>query len=388
MTDAVVAHTNATTALQAGRELGASVNASMPGAPADVLIVFASSRYDYEALLQALSDVCKPRLLVGCSSAGEFTSDSPQVSSACVVALRNPEMKFSASLAQGLQTDRKAAAEQIVAGFSGLHSSDYVYRSAMVLIDALAGFSDALVEELTLATRGAYQLFGGGAGDDARFSKTHVFFGTRAYTDAVVALEILSNKPVGVGVCHGWEPAGAPLRVTEAAGARLISLNAAPAVEAFAAHAAETGQVFDPAEPLPFLLANVIGIASGGTYRLRVPLGINPDGSINCAADVPAGSIVHIMRASELSSAKAAQIATESALEQLARHPARVAIFFDCVATRLRTGKHFGLELEALQGALAPAAFVGCNTYGQIARAEGQFGGFHNCTAVIGVLPD
>ena len=33
------------------------------------------------------------------------------------------------------------------------------------------------------------------------------------------------------------------------------------------------------------------------------------------------------------------------------------------------------------------ASYVGCNTHGQIARAEGQFGGFHNCTAVVCVLP-
>ena len=30
---------------------------------------------------------------------------------------------------------------------------------------------------------------------------------------------------------------------------------------------------------------------------------------------------------------------------------------------------------------------VGCNTYGQIARADGQFGGFHNCTAVVLAFP-
>jgi hypothetical protein len=36
----------------------------------------------------------------------------------------------------------------------------------------------------------------------------------------------------------------------------------------------------------------------------------------------------------------------------------------------------------------APAGFVGCNTCAQIARADGQFGGFHNCTAVVCVMPD
>jgi hypothetical protein len=32
--------------------------------------------------------------------------------------------------------------------------------------------------------------------------------------------------------------------------------------------------------------------------------------------------------------------------------------------------------------------FAGFNSYGQIVRAEGQFSGFHNCTAVVCVFPD
>ena len=41
----------------------------------------------------------------------------------------------------------------------------------------------------------------------------------------------------------------------------------------------------------------------------------------------------------------------------------------------------------AVADALGSSNFAGCNTYGQIARAEGQFSGFHNCTAVVFVIP-
>ncbi len=50
-------------------------------------------------------------------------------------------------------------------------------------------------------------------------------------------------------------------------------------------------------------------------------------------------------------------------------------------------GEVFGFELDSVARVLGGAQLVGCNTYGQIARAEGQFGGFHNCTAVVMVLP-
>lgn len=387
MIEVAVAHTKETDSEGAGERLGLEIASKLSGHP-DALIVFASPLYDYEVLLRRIAEQCHPSQMLGCSSAGEFTSAIPHVGSACVLALKSSEMVFSVGVGRNLSTDRKEAARSIVSGFKGLASQEYAYRTAMVLTDALAGFADSLIEEITLATAGMYQLFGGGAGDDARFKRTHIFIGGEAITDAAVALEILSNKPIGIGVQHGWEPASAPMRVTEADGNRLISLNAMPTIEAFQAHAEATGQTIDIDNPMPFFLSNVIGIEDQGSYRLRVPLAVNAEGEVTCAAEIPPGSIVRLMRTSSVCSADAAAQATKNALAKLGSHRPKTAIFFDCVATRLRTGQDFGLELSALDDLLAPASYIGCNTYGQIARAEGQFGGFHNCTAVIGIFPE
>ena len=388
MSEIAVVHTDLIESVAAGATLGDEIRAALHGGTPDALILFASPKYDHPALLRALNAACQPKVLVGCSSAGEFTSDVPRESSACGIAIRSDEMRFAAGLGRNLRSDPMRAAQDLVDSFTGRESQEYSYRSAMVLTDALAGHADGMLEQITLLTAGTYQFFGGGAGDDAKFSRTHVFFGTEAVHDAAVVLEILSNKPVGIGVSHGWEPASTPMRVTEAIGPRLISLNSIPAVEAFQAHAEAIGQQFDPKEPLPFFLHNVLGIQSGGGYKLRVPLQAEPDGSVVCAAEVPIGSTVAIMRSTGASAADAAAHATQQAVQKLGPHKPKVAIFFDCVATRLRTGREFGFELAALQQALGPAPFAGCNSYGQIARADGQFGGFHNCTAVIGVLPE
>jgi hypothetical protein len=297
-------------------------------------------------------------------------------------------MQFTAALGRGLRADRAAAAEQLVRAFRGLHTHRYPYRAALVLTDALAGYAEDFVERLAVLTGGTYQFFGGGAGDDARFQRTHVFYGTEAVPDAAVALEILSNKPLGIGVGHGWRPASPPLRVTEAAGTQLRSLNATPAVEVFEEHATTTGQPFDPADPLPFFLHNTLGVAAGEGYKLRAPLGVLPDGAIACATEVPTGATVHIMNTTPRATADAAARATEAALAQLRGARPKAALLFDCAATRLRMGREFGGELSAVQRALGNLPFAGCNTYGQIARASGQFSGFHNCTAVVCVIPD
>ncbi len=372
----------------AGTALGLEIRGAFDGEAPDAVIVFASPQHDYRRLLQALEAASGCSTIAGSSSAGEFTQQQRGTGWVSALALSAKDMVFSLGVGRAVRTDPAGAARSVAATFAGLRGRPLAHRAALVMTDALAGHAEQLVEELTVVTGGSYNFFGGGAGDDGRFNLTHVFAGTQALTDAVVALEIQSMKPIGVGVAHGWEPASGGLRVTEADGARLISLNGAPTLQAFEDHAAATGQNLDRGDPLPFMLHNVLGIESAGSYRLRVPLGVLEDGSVLCAAEVPVGSIVHIMKSTNLAAVKAAEQAARAARGAIGNHRPKAALVFDCVATRLRLGAAFDDELEACAAVLEPATFAGCNTYGQIARAEGQFGGFHNCTAVVCVFPE
>lgn len=371
----------------AARHLAAEIQHGLGQEP-QAIMVFAAASYDHGALLDELADRCPGALLAGASSAGEFMNQQRGEGLACALGMAGDDVRFAVGVGRDIRADAGAAARQIVSGFAGLSDYTFPYRSALVMADALAGHADLLVDELTLATGGQYQFFGGGAGDNARFERTSVFCGREVLNGAAVALEMLTQKPIGVGVRHGWAQASAPFRVTEADGMRLVSLNGLPAAEAFEAHATATGQMLDRAAPIPFFLHNILGIQAGGSHRLRVPLAVLPDGSVLCAAEVPQGSVVYIMRASAASAVEAAQEATQAALAALGGHKPQAALFFDCVATRLRMGDQFSEEIGIVRDQLAGADLIGCNTHGQIARAEGQFEGFHNCTAVIAVLPE
>lgn len=381
------ASTGVADAKEAGRSLAGEIQRRLD-APPDAIIVFAAPSYDHAELLDELSTQCPDALIVGASSAGEFMNQHRGEGLACVLGLAGDDVRFGIGVTRAITSDAGEAARQIVSGFSGLTDYTFPYRSALIMADALAGHVDVLVDELTLATGGQYQFFGGGAGDNAQFERTSVFCGREVLNGAAVALEILTEKPIGVGVRHGWAPASAPFRVTEADGIRLVSLNGLPAAEAFEAHARTTGQKLDRDAPIPFFLHNIVGIEAGSSHRLRVPLAILSDGSVLCAAEVPQGSVIYIMRASAASAVEAAQEATQAALAGLGGHKPQAALFFDCVATRLRMGDAFGEEVGIVRDQLSGADLLGCNTHGQIARAEGQFEGFHNCTAVVAVLPE
>ncbi|MBA2393089.1 MAG: FIST C-terminal domain-containing protein [Ktedonobacteraceae bacterium] len=385
MTESAIVYTDLAQSCAAGRALGLQIREAMLDTP-DVVIVFAAPTYDQASLLHSLKQACPSAILLGCSSAGEFTSMIQGEGMACALALHSTTMKFSAAIGRGVRDRCRDAAQQVLSSFRWNALGGYRYRSALVLTDALAGHADVLVEHLTRFTGGTYQFFGGGAGDNAQFMHTPVFYDTEVVSDAVVALEILSQRPVGIGVYHGWSPASEPMRATRVNGTCLVHLDDRPAVEAFQAHAQASNQVFDPAAPMPFFLHNLIGIECAG-YVLRVPLEVYAGGSIRCAAPIPPNARVYIMNATPSSPIEAAERAAQAAQRNLFGAQPALALFFDCVATRLRMGKQFGNELEALRQTLGPIRYIGCNSHGQIARAEGQLSGFHNCTAVVCLLP-
>jgi hypothetical protein len=380
-----VAMTSESDTAKAAADLAAQLSVKLDKPLA--IILFAAPSYDHAGMLKHLHGAMGAPI-VGASSAGEFANGNQGEGMAAALAIGGDDIRVTACCGRHISSDPAKAARDLAASFAGLADLRQGHRSALIMTDALAGHADRLVDELTLATAGQYQFFGGGAGDNAQFQRTTVFCGEQAITDAVVALEILSEKPIGIGVRHGWEPASGRFRVTEAAGMRLISLNGLPAAEAFRAHAVETRQQLDRAAPIPFFLHNILGIETASGHKLRVPLVIQPDGAVICASEVPQNAVVRIMRSTHESTIEAAEWAADAALANLDGQQPQAALFFDCVATRLRMGKNFSRELSAVRERLgARVTLAGCNTHGQIARAEGQFQGFHNCTAVVCLFP-
>lgn len=292
-------------------------------------------------------------------------------------------MEFYASVGRGITTSREKTVSELVQSFNGLENFKYKYKTGLVLADALSGYTDEIIDRLTEFTAGTYQFFGGGAGNNANFKKTSVFFNEEVLDDAVVILEILSNKPLGLGISHGWHEEEELFRVTESQGLTVKSLNAMPALEVFQDHAQKTGQYLDPNNPIPFFLHNILGIKTENGFKLRVPLAVNDDGSLVCASDIPMGSLVSVMTTRPTDSINAAESAMKTAIVLLKGNKPEAGLFFDCVATRLRLGKDFDSEIEKVTITFPGKKIVGCNTHGQIARMEGQFSGFHNCTAVV-----
>lgn len=388
MTRTVCAFSSHSTSVDAGKELAAQISREIEQPSA--IILFLGIGYDSSVILGLFSEQFPSAQVVGCSSMGEIDSAHNGKDGASALALYSTDMLFSAGIATGISEGPEKAARQLLTGFRGFQENQYRYRTALVLCDAPNGLTEDMITALHLETGGKYQFFGGGAsgGSIETPSRAKVFIDNEASGNAAVALEILSTRPIGIGVRHGWTTATGPMRVTASHGTVVESMNAIAAAEIFKQHAHATGQTLNPESAYSFFVRNALGLRLDSGYKLRLPLAFLENGAIEFSSEIPPGATVNIMGKTDQSSIHAAQLAAQEAISQLGNYKASGALLFDCAANGLLMGEVFQETVHAVQEAIGELPLCGCNSAGQIATLKGQFSGFHNCSAVVCVFPE
>src|SRR5689334_12612068 len=119
MMETAIAYTNLEEDVSAGHALGRELRAGLSGPP-DALVVFAAPQYAHGDLLRALAEQCPSGVMIGASSAGEFTHFAKGEGTVSALALKSAEIRFKAAVGHHLREDPKAAAREMVSNFRGL----------------------------------------------------------------------------------------------------------------------------------------------------------------------------------------------------------------------------------------------------------------------------
>lgn len=360
----------------------------------DVSIVFASSVYDYTAVINGVREVTQNAPLVGCSSAGEFTEEKIDKESVVCALVSSDTHKFFPGLGKGLKEDEIKTMQQAAEHFPQ-SVEGYPYLSAIVLVDGLAGKGEEAALAALAVLGPSVKFSGGAAADDLKFKETKIFYNEQALTDAVSLCLMASKTPVAIGVRHGHEPVTPPMMVTKAKNNVLYEVDGKPAFEVWKeslrAKAKELGidvdNLNDASAIGSFLIRYEAGLLTGQDYKVRVPLSANADGSINFACTMLEGSMIRLMQ-----SPKEAQIASAKKAAEIALKGARGvtlagAIIFDCVCRGIILGNDFHKGVEAVKSTIGNIPVIGFETYGEIAMEMGQMSGFHNTTTVVLLIP-
>jgi len=377
-----------------GTQLAKEVKGNL-GTDVGFALVFASSKYDHKALLQAIRQEIGNAPLIGCTTAGEFTEKQVvKESVALAVFSKSENYTFNVAMATGLHEDAAGCVKKVV-GALPPQAQDMPYRAAIMLHDGLAGRGEEAVLSANTILGPKVSFAGGSAGDDLAFKETFVFCNDEIAKDSVALCVIDSKNPVGIGVKHGHSPVSETLTVTKASDNVLQEVNGEPAWNVWKRELAAVARnegidvdaLKDASEIGQFLLRYEMGLATATEYKVRVPLSKNEDGSLNFACTIPEGAKFKIMKSPKQDQIASAEQAAKYAVEQMAGKELAGAVIFDCVCRGIILGDEFEKGVQAISKNIGDIPLIGFETYGEICRRSGQFSGFHNTTTVVMLFP-
>lgn len=365
--------------------LPAVVKAALGGEKARLALVFASMKHDLGALLNEVVHELPGAIVLGATTAGEFTEKGDAKRAASIFAVAG-DYHVVAGIGRGLKANPEAAVARALEGLPR-KVAGYKHTTAILLLDPMAGSG----EEATLAAAAmlgeGVKLVGGAAGDDLEMTRSEVGLGSEAVGDAVVIALIFSNKRLGVGVSHGHTALSAPLKVTKASGNVVFELDGRSAWEVWLEQTGRSGSPPAREDEGAYLLTYEAGLAAGSQLKIRAPLSKNDDGSIAFACGIPQGAVVRITESTPSRQIASAAEAAKRARLQLGASVPAGALVFDCICRNLILKEDFARAIRAMSDELGGAPLAGFETYGEIALDVGDMSGFHNTTSVVLAFP-
>jgi len=365
---------------------------ALEGSNAQLVVVFVSKGHDLGVVARTVDAQSGPAQVVGASTAGEVFTDGPADASVVVMALGGDG--FSVATGLGISEDAQEATADLTtvslrdAAFTAAACVNQLDRREHTVLLLLA---DGLVGDQMEVVRGAYEqagasipLVGGCAGDDLDMLQTFQIFGDTVYRGAVVAATISSDRPIGIGVRHGWEPVGESMLVTASQGVTVTSLDDRPALDVYLDRFNAPPAVRNDVDAfIEFAVTRPLGIRRRDRMEIRYVGGADFERrTIQCIAEVPAGGLAWTMSGDADTVLGATDDACTEAIEALGGADPLGLMVFDCIARRsVLTDDGDHAEVARMREHAGDAPVAGFYTYGEIARTRGA-GGFHNQTLV------
>lgn len=365
------AHSCAEDPRQAVREFHAAVRQP----EMELVVFFCSSDYDLDALADEMNRLFAGIGVVGCTTAGEIGPAGYITRSLTGASL--PRGAFSAaagylgSLHEFELSRGQAFARSLLQQLASRQETAGTDNSfALLLIDGLSIREEAVTHTFQHAL-GQIPLVGGSAGDDLKFSRTHVFHGGAFHSDAAVLALVSTVYPFKIFKTQHFTSESERLVVTrvDAAHRLVYEINGQPAAYEYARLIGKPVQALTPA---CFAAAPVVVLIDGTDY-VRSIQKANPDGSLTFYCAIEEGLVLRVARGENL---VANLEKTFARLNEEIGQP-QFVFASDCILRHLETAQK-GLN-DSVADIFRRNNAVGFSTYGE------QFCGTHVNQTLTGV---
>ncbi|RMF49900.1 MAG: hypothetical protein D6755_01875 [Anaerolineae bacterium] len=336
----------------------------LAGVPLCLGVVIFSQAYEVEEVLSGVTAVLGNTPLLGFCTPAELSQTGQMTRSVVVALLGGTEVHARADWWENFAEDSGEVTRLMV---DTLRLHEQTGGALLVFTDGLRGDSTTLNQQLP---RG-FQVAGAATGGDFYRGRSFQIGGGVGGNGGIAAALLEGRVLLGIGSAHGWEPIGTLLEVTHSRGMWVRTLDNKPASEKYAEVLGYEARdwLFPPLNRLVRLYP--LGVERHGSEELdiRTPIRMEADGSLRMNISVTDGASSYLMVGSAEACQRAAQQATQQALEALGGARPVLALVLVDVAWQMLMDSDPGREIavvDAVLGGKVPVA--GGYVLGQIDR--------------------
>ena len=334
--------------------------------------------------VRALQDAYPSACLLGCSTAGEISSDGVTEED-CILT----GVEFSSSQVVQASAHLDSMEDSFDAGTRiGAQLRAPGLKAIIVFAPGVAINGSALVDGIVQRVGTEVPITGGLAGDGGAFARTWTLRSQGASTQEIVAIGLHGDAlEFAHGSFGGWKPFGPVRRITRCEGNIVCEIDEEPALAVYQRFLGDHARDL-PASGLLFPFA-IVDAKGNETGPIRTILAVDREaGSLTLAGAVEVGSYLKLMHADTDRLVGGATTAAEFARKVCPVTGTSLAVLVSCIGRKLVMGKRVGEEVAAVGRVLGKqSTLTGFYSYGEISpRALSKMCGLHNQTMTISWL--
>ncbi|HRD50583.1 MAG: FIST C-terminal domain-containing protein [Candidatus Competibacter sp.] len=269
------------------------------------------------------------------------------------------------------------SAVESLADFVATHADENGDDTLLLLVDAMIPDLTSLLDRLYLEIGDQVNYAGTCVGSET-FQSVPCLFDNEVLVEGAAFALLLRQHP-GATLAHHYRGDEALWVATATTGSHVDAIDGKPAFEVYRElMASEYGIDLDRenfyryAVHFPFALNR-----AQGESLVRIPVKVEPDGSVYCSGEVPENALLSVVRAVAPGSLKTAHEVGEGVRSRAASG----VLAFYCAGRLMHLDEDAATaELSALVRELAPAPLFGALCLGEIGSGRRQYPAFHNAT--------